>query len=446
MLKYPLLGLKIVNSARELKLPFPPFPFDGGNANQDAMASVEGTQGCQAWHDEMNRNLTRSADIVGKVSETQPFYSNLTASGPLLGQESLVDATYLYAVEVFQTVNYLFDNNQTVHDGLANANDTLTTLENNAFSLELAKTRYNNTDKTDPRNILYGIAGRTLASQVTGSFVDFMLDKEKGPKLTVIFGSWRPMMSFFSAADLFNPQNPSAPWTQLPKPGSAMVFELVGDSGSGATARGSQVRFYYRPSADSDDEFTSYPLFGSPTGSNMSHDAFSSRMNDISKNSSDWCSICKPRGQTSYCQQFTTIRVNNAVGDNCKTHLSTPVVGIIGALIMCAVLAFVVFAFAMVRRHRSNRTSGEPRLAAGGGGGGFRGADKKTGDADVVVSKTGRQEARVGSWELGNSRKEIFDGQPGAGIVTSDFAHRTRCMDDDSISISETPVQPREGF
>ncbi|KAK2591091.1 hypothetical protein QQS21_011224 [Conoideocrella luteorostrata] len=413
------------------------------NADSDSIV-IQGDEECIAWREEMRQNLSKSSNTMSMISQTQNFYTALFESGPLQGLFPSSYTTYLYADEIYKTVKYHYEHNETVHRSLPNANDKLKTLEANAFALELSRISSNSTDKMDPLNVLYSISGRTLANKVTDIFSSFRREGSTN-RMTLIFGSSRPMMSFFSAAELFSRQNPAAPFSQLPKPGSAIVFELIGSGQSRSDAKNLQVRFYYRPSADEADQFTPYPLFGSGfDGQVMSFDAFFRKMNDIGRTVSDWCKICNPATTSSFCLDPNIDGDDgDGWGDSSSRGIRAPIAGVLGALLMFIIIACVTAGFIVLGGWRFTRGSRQEGKSAAAG---FRGDDRLASDADVTVSKSGRKEERVGSWELHDGGKETHTRPIGAGIVTSEFAHRAKRMDDDGVSVTGAPaVNAREG-
>jgi hypothetical protein len=252
------------------------------------------------------------------------------------------------------------------------------------------------------------------------------------------------MMAFFGVGGLLSDQtSATSPFSQLPKPGSAIAFELVGDADSSSSTDGLQVQFWYRPSADSDDHFATYPLFGSGFGgAAMSYDTFLNKMNDISKTPSEWCTICNPGATSTFCLYQYIFDSHN--GDSSSSAISPAVAGVLGALIMGVLIACVVAGVMTLGKWRCSRPSKQDDGPTGSAAGGFKGNDRMASDADMTVSKMGRREERVGSWELRHGGKEIQPGNLDAGIVTSEFARRTRTMDEDAVSETGQPVNVRE--
>ncbi|KHN98321.1 Histidine phosphatase superfamily, clade-2 [Metarhizium album ARSEF 1941] len=427
------------------------YPLDGyqyaqimtySNSDVNSVA-IQGYEACTAWQDQMSQNLSRSTEIAQRVSDKAYFYSKLFASGPMQGSLPASQATYLNAEEIYHFVDFNYAYNETVHNSLQDPNGTLSVLQNNAFSLEKTKTSYSdkNTNTSDAANVLYSIAGRTLADKVTDQFSTFLATSGTRGKLTLMFGSFQTLMAFFSLAGLIDDQSAAADaFSQLPRPGSAIAFELVGDTNSSDDFDGLQVRFSYKPSADAEDKFSTHPLFGSKhggAGAYMPYTSFFSNMSEISKTPRQWCKICSPGSTATFCLN-STLSDGQESGSS-SSAISPAVAGILGAVLTAVLIACVAAGFAALGGWRFSRRKGGPGGPgpAGSAVGGFRGKDKMASDADMTVSNAGRNQERVGSWELG-------DGRTGGAVVTGKFAQRTRAMDEDGISITGAPVKARE--
>lgn len=122
--------------------------------------------------------------------------------------------------------------------------------------------------------------------------------------------------------------------------------------------------------------------------------------------------------------------------------MSLPVAGIIGAVIMGAIIALIGLGLFVIGGFRFSRSDPKERKSSLGG---FKGAEKMASDTDVRVGKGGAQQERVGSWELQDGGASPTTGQ--AGIVTEDFHRNERRNGDDEDGISvmgATPVNVRE--
>jgi hypothetical protein len=359
------------------------------------------------------------------------------------------------AYNLWQFVDYQYRHNETVHEELGNANGTLTLLNYYATKMERAANSYSDRPDDNSRlGVLYSIAGRTLAHKVMSQFRSNIRWGSNYNKLTFMFGSIEPIVSFIAVSGLLTKDNEEqSPWSSLPEPGAALVFELFGEDPDSPDQMPSidslRVRMSYRASADADEPFRNQPVFKSgPDG--IAYTRFVQTMNMLGRSPSQWCDICGPP-LAPWCSEPD--QDNDTWGDG-SSSLGPVIAGIIGAVITIAVLAVLagcLFACGglRVRRKQAPETSPSTAAAVGGAAGGFKGPEKKDGDADVVVTKQGVHHERVGSWEL-RSPNELPPQPQTSGVVTKDFdapRHRTMDDSDDDISvIGAAPVKARESI
>ncbi|UKZ81947.1 hypothetical protein TrVFT333_009726 [Trichoderma virens FT-333] len=194
--------------------------------------AIQGTVGCWAW--DTNVNLMKQTDPFGRARSTQSLYRSLFATPPLQGTISNGSVNYWNAYNIYEYVNYMNTHNKSVNSGLGFANTTVGVLKENAFELERAMN--GDTLSAAPNwtyNNITTIAGQTLGMQIASSLSGATLGSS-GSKLTLMFGSFEPMLAFFSLMGLYSTDNLlSGPFSTLPDPGSAMIIELIGqDSGT----------------------------------------------------------------------------------------------------------------------------------------------------------------------------------------------------------------------
>lgn len=327
------------------------------------------------------------------------------------------------------------------------------------------------------------IAGKTLAarilSQIRASSYDpaSLNSNLQRSKLTLIFGSHEPLISFFALSGLINGNSRQA-FEALPSPGATIVFETFtasnsqpGDGQRPPEAKELFVRFLHRSSTQDSETFAAYPLFGRSNADwQMRYTDFVQAMEKINIPTwQQWCALCG-NGAT-FCPG------NNAVGSGQAKDfpaggaigtLSQAGAGAIGAVVTLAVisgLAALAAMFGDVRLSRRNQTTGnsiEDVAAAGG----FKGVEKKAKDRDVQVTQGGIRHERSGSWELrsagsqGHVQSRHDNGSSKFGIVGPSLPRQdedrqlpTRRerevspFDDDSGSIfGASPVEPRSAI
>ncbi|KAM0349819.1 hypothetical protein ACHAPU_003653 [Fusarium lateritium] len=411
--------------------------------------AVQGNARCSAWQTEMTTNLTENDALGDLYQSTLPFYQNLFSTPPLEGTIGVDYASIWNAYPLWEFADYQYRHNETVYEQLQNANVTLSFLNTYAVTMERAQNSYlDSENENSPTDVLYSIAGRTLAYKVASQFRSNIRWGSSYNKLTLIFGSMEPILSFVSLSGLLTKDSIlQEPWSTLPKPGAALVFELFGEDPDFPDRQPAtdslRVRVSYRASADADESFRNQPIFKSgPDG--IAYSKFVQTMNQLGRSPNEWCDICGPT-PAPWCELTD---LDNTGWDD--TFSIRPIIaGVIGATVSFGVFAILLACLCVCGGFRMRRKGPEETpvssSAAGSAAGGFKGPEKKDGDADVVVTKQGVHHERVGSWEL-RSPNELPPQI--SGIVTNDLgSSRRRSLDDsdDDISVmGATPVKVRE--
>jgi hypothetical protein len=419
-----------------------PMVLTAGSTDPNS-AVMEGTLGCSNWQNQMETNLTTRAELVETAKTSQNFYEKLLSTAPLQGFIPAKDANFWNAYEIYELVSYLYRHNETVFKNLANANQTHATLYRYAAQMERAKTSGPVAATNDPLNVLYSVAGRTLGLSMLNQLKRSILTKAERGKLSLMFGSFRPIASLSSVLELPDRRNAaSSPLSVLPEPGAAVVAELISNDMYGIIPEESelQVRFYYYPDAGSQETPTLIRAYGSGLGgASIPYSSFKTRMQSEGLTPSQWCNVCKATSASSpWCalESDDADNANHGSSSGGKSGLSPAVGGVIGAVVTLAVaglvfaILFGLFGFRFQRSGRQSRT---------GSFGGFKGPEKRASDADVDTSKGGAA-PRIGSWEMRD------DGAaPGGLATTNDFSRHGQRADEDGISVLDaTPVRAHE--
>ena len=402
-------------------------------------------------------NLTSRNDLKELYNKSNNIYHDLFSSSPLQGTIPLDEANLWNASSIYDYVNYMFTHNQTVNKGLLDGPHIISELAGYAFLLEKAKNSQVDSNVDNPLNTLYTIAGRTLAGSVAQALIANLGNNAESRKLTLIFGSYEPMLSFFSIANLWsNRDTRSGLYSTLPSPGTAMIFELIGENtgpGTFPEADDLSIRFYYRASADSGDSFELESLFDSGfDGNSLPYSAFIREMQEAGRTADEWCSICKPTGGNQWCSASGKSYNGTDGATSNNGNISSALAGVIGAVSTVALLGLIFLGLFTVFGFRLRRDSSVGGIVASNG---FRKAEKMPGDRDVVVSKGGAGEERIGSWEMrdtsGESKGPIaHDGDGGRSFsngpsVIITYPRRQRDdVDDDSIT-NVAPTRVHEG-
>jgi hypothetical protein len=247
-----------------------------------------------------------------------------------------------------------------------------------------------------------------------------------------MFGTFEPMLSFFSLSNLSSAPS-SSNFVSLPEPGSVMMLELFSYSDAGENAAQNLstpfpevddlwVRFLFRNGTNDDESITSYPLFGRGLfETDMSWKDFSEQIRDMSiTDVATWCTACD--AVNLFCQA-----VENNISNNSSTSvpyvsltsgnhdsLAPAIAGVIGAAVTLALFMMIALALISVGYRIDRREKQNPAVRRGdlgvlkrSGSGGFKGAEKLASDTDLTLKggagATVIRHERVGSWELNHS-------------------------------------------
>lgn len=400
------------------------------------LCSIQGHVGCPTWQTATTTNLTTNPTLKDAAQKSADFYTKLFSAGPLQGTLPASDANLFNAYDIYNLVSYEYAHNETVFANLADANATLARLAADAFAMERAKSDPGSSTANDTASVALTIAGRTLARLVADQMsLNANQTAGQARPLTLMFGSFQPMMALFSLAGLLSREYVlGTAMGNVTAPGAAIVFELVGEDPKDANTfpkpEDLNVRFVYRATADVSDTFLVYALFGSGNGGRtIPYLAFQDKMRSIGKDAADWCKICKPGAASLWCQDVSSI---GSGGSNGHSRMNPAVAGVIGAVVMGALIALAVLALCGLggfRLQRRNRN-----------GAGVRGAEKRHGDQDVQYGGQGDAQERIGSWEM--------RGQPKGQGQHSHVHEQRNPFDDDAGSDvgGAAPVKTRDGF
>ena len=310
-----------------------------------------------------------------------------------------------------------------------------------------------------PGDHIRAIAGRTLATRVVQALYTNMEQAGAMDKMTLLFGSFEPMVAFAALAGLATEQNQQ--FYAIPEYGSSMVFELFSLSANSSDTypdpSNLYVRFLFQNGTGENAELISFALFGnSPSHVTMSLTEFIAGMESIMVLSvQDWCDTCS--SYSVFCPAFGTdgSTGNSSSSPNTgapRTHGLKPVVaGVIGAVITLAVSGLVIGAVMLLGGVRVYRRKTKRQSELNG----FKGGEKLASDQDLGLAKTGagptltddgtqpaKAHERVGSWEMGD-RKKAEDAQlsslkfPGTPIRRPSFEE-----DDLHVTPFADPIKP----
>lgn len=393
-------------------------------------------------------------------NSTLEFYENLW---PEVFPNTLANAmiNFNYAYDLYDYAQYAYDHDSSIRDALGS--------DNLRFLRQLANIQqFNlNGDLTasgaQEGDMIRAIAGRTLAGKIVAQLSQHISSGSTQNKLSLVFGSFEPFLAFFALSDLAysSPSSSSSTgFTQIPDPGSAMVFELFSTEGNLSYPDRDDlwVRFVFRNGTDAAAPFTEYPLFGRGNSeSRMRWADFQQAMGNFSiRDFATWCDTCS--SLSPFCHAYGRGSYSSGSGGSGggsgagNAALSPAVAGVIGAVITVAVLGLAgvtAFVFGGIRVRRKNELDAKRRSSSLGG---FKGAEKMASDHDVSVAKSGAKHERVGSWELGGGGGRGSDvkfpppaavNEHGTGFGLSGKSRPRDDADADSIT-GLRPVEPVE--
>lgn len=354
--------------------------------------------------------------------------------------QSFVD--YYNAYILWEYANYQYVHNRTVYKELDPAD--LSELRILASQQKFARNGDLSISGLTKGDRIRAISGQTYAARVLSLLGQNIGSQGSDEKLNVLFSEYEVFLAFFSLSGLSRIDNQ---FTQIPEPGSVMVFELFSNTANATAYPGTDdlwVRFLFRNGTDPDTPLLSYPLFDRGNSAvDMAWSDFETGMNTISlPEIGTWCETCGSLAM--FCSAFEENLTNSTTGGSgsnntstvSSTGISPTIAGVLGAV---ATIAFFVLFFSLavlcgglrVYRNGSKRQSSL---------GGFKGAKKLASDTDLTVAKVGAggvvvRHERVGSWELGDAAKKDDDSKHDRSldrvVSTADYSKR----DDDGIGV-----------
>ncbi|EPE07126.1 histidine acid phosphatase [Ophiostoma piceae UAMH 11346] len=471
------------------------YPHVSTASQQDpSSAWVAGQLQCSAYQASAI-DYRRSTAASEMYSSTLSFYEQIWPA-VFEGVYSESTTNFYNAYDLYDYASYQYAHDSEVHSTLnqseINALRTYASVQQRALSANLTAT-----SATDGRsnNMIRAIAGRMLAQQAVNQLRQNMVSSGASNKLSLTFGSYEPLISFFALSGLLDGPD-AGDFQMLPAAGATMVFELYSLASDRLVSGNNtlypednelHVRFLYRAGVSSTDDWGTYSLFpgtdnNTNSALNMTYSQFSGAMKAVGVDSvADWCDMCdaaavfcpgmlENAGYTSGSGSGSGSGSSSSGSSSSGKKISPALAGVIGAIVTLAVFALPIAAFLLfgkVRLAFVPKSSGSfsasqnknKRLSNNSATAGFKGEERKVQDADVAVSRSGVGHERVGSWELRGGNPANSDATPiGAstpGSPTGDLTRPERVRstiinrrpdndDDDDMAHFGRPVDPRE--
>lgn len=396
-----------------------------------------------------------SASYENLSDANRDFYRSLQ---PALLNGIFVNSSvdYFNAYTIFDYLNYGSIHNSSLRDNLSLEDLTRAKI----LADNWAWAAYGNVSASDvsERGQIRTIAGRTLANRIVQALDHNINTSGSLDKMTLLFGDFRPMVSFAALAGLASQQN--SQFLGIPDYGSSMVFELYSqtenDTESFPSTTDLNVRFLFQNGTDESSELVEYPLFGNgPSGISMTLNEFAAGMQKFMiAGVEDWCEACA--SYSIFCPAFEADRDDDGIGSGrCGSRKGpSPVVaGVIGAAVTLAVAALLMAAAMLFGRVRLYRQRTKKRSELNG----FKGGEKLASDQDLTIPKSSagasvaigetapaRGHERVGSWELGDQKKAMNEELPNLNAGGTPVSRPSFEDDDNHVSPFADPVKPND--
>ncbi|GKT47125.1 uncharacterized protein ColSpa_07306 [Colletotrichum spaethianum] len=422
--------------------------------SDERSVSIQGNTDCPQWRISTTSVMQLDPYMESLYEASLPGYQSLFSTSPL--NDSTIppySANFWDAYNLYEYVRYRYSHEQAIYDAMK-----ADYAQHSEFLLMYARQQQLNMTSNQAvsglkkGDMIRTIAGRTLGRKVVDAFEANGNFAGYSNKMTLMFSSHEPFMSFFSLAQLQQEnQTLTSPFWNIPDNGVAMVFELIGDQPNEPDAYPTEdnlyVRFLYRENADPNTPFKEYSLFGlsNNTETRVTYSYFKQEMLKFGVDVSTWCSIC---GSVQAFCEWRTTKTPPTVGEVIRSAVQKPAVaGVIGAVIVLAVLGLVVVVAAVLGGFRIHRAAAGPKDRGGRIArlGGFKAAEKMASDPDLSISKRGVHHERQGSWELRNGR-DVVTSQVGIVMGKSSSSVRTKSIDSGMSVLGASPVTPRENI
>jgi hypothetical protein len=424
--------------------------------NDENSIWITGEVNCPAYTESSYEYYT-SPEYATILDTTAGFYASLEQDF-LNGVFTNSSVGYFDAYYIWDYLQYGVMHNTSISNHISE--DDFLNARSLADQLIFALNGNTSASGSIPGDQIRAIGGKTLAARIVEALYTNIDTNGQYDKMTLLFGSFEPMVSFAALAGLAAEQTPE--FYSIPDPGSSLVFELFSmsvNATDGYPARSDlNVRFLFQNGTGDGSELILYSLFGrDPSQAVMTFDEFVAGMETIwMPTVTDWCDTCS--SFSVFCPAFVpnggdgTSSGPSYRGSSGHHNISPAVAGVIGAVVTMVVVAVVATIVALLGGLRVYRVKAKGRSDLGG----FKGAEKLASDQDLTLAKgkigatvagissppAGRLHERVGSWELGDQAKAKEAQMPNFG--SSDLSARRPSFEDDELHVSPfaPPVKP----
>ncbi|KAJ5098372.1 Histidine phosphatase superfamily clade-2 [Penicillium argentinense] len=391
------------------------YPRIIGLGNGDPQSILVSGQTECSMHQAAVTKYRNSSEASDMTQENAAFYTGLWKEA-LSGAYDESQATYLNAVEIAEYLEYEILHNADAYSNVADYDIRRTRWLADQYTYATNA----QTDSHSMIGMMSSVGGQTLASSILFALKMNVQSYGTQQKMTLLFGSDEPAVALASLMGLATEQQSN--FYSRPVHGASLVFELFSFESdevypSYPGADNLFVRFFLHNGTES-STFTSYPLFGSgPSQESIPFTEFQSELETFAMQSTqEWCARCN--AESIFC----TGVMGESSSPKQKKQMAPALAGVIGAMVTLAViLLFGVIGFLFCLRKRADHKASI---------GGFKGNDKHASDTDLTFRKSiwgsaskpengdhedpsggifVRGHERLGSWEMGQQRKEVED-------------------------------------
>lgn len=276
-------------------------------------------------------------------SESSSFYNRLYAY-VLDGLFSRYSSVYSNALSISEYLSYRYN-----HVSIQGDRPALSDVRRaRALADRLASATNSNRGRNgDP---IGAVAGRTLARSVLSGLERNILADGDYSKMTLLFGTYEPMIAFYSLVQLVSRNRPD--FSRISEFGSSIIFELYSLEADASSAsypsntNDLMVRFLVRNGTDYSNPPIPYPLFGHGPGViGVPYSEFEAEMKSIMVSSTrEWCTICN--SSSVFCPFYENRNRSSPSGVYSKSRLVA--VGIISTVATIIFIGLVLFLFIQI--------------------------------------------------------------------------------------------------
>ncbi|KAK3361189.1 phosphoglycerate mutase-like protein [Lasiosphaeria ovina] len=279
-----------------------------------------------------------SSEYLAALKSTQTFYQSLLPVYNTTFPSATASFKNAYAIYDYIHVSEIHNASSTISSAGLLTNETLHQLQTRADQHEWGLA-FNSSEQ------VRAISGSLLAAQIVQALNNTLaapVGKTSAQKMTIQFGPYGTFMAFFGLAKA---PAASPEFYGIVDYASSMVFELVtnaslDDSAAAVSPDKVSVRFRFaNGTASNANPPRTFPLFGQ-TETTLPWSTFVSEMNKFAIGSNEaWCKACGPTGACAEIAQNGSSVSTAASTDGSSTGgISTPVAGVIGAVVTLAVI------------------------------------------------------------------------------------------------------------